>query len=315
MSSRTVRLNTGFDMPLVGLGTWLSKPGEVGSAVRFALQHGYRHIDCAQAYQNQKEIGDVLQEVFEKGDVKRDEVFITSKVWNTFHSYERALGAVEEILSELKLSYLDLCLIHWPMGYQEGGELFPKNGEKMLYSDVDYLETWRALEQKVKEGKIRSIGLSNFSKEQVERVASSGTVKPSALQVELHAYHQQKDLQKFCAEQGIVLTAYSPLANPAMPFHKDGDPNVLHEKVLTRIAQKHNKTNAQVALRAAVQKGIVVIPKSVNEKRILENADIWDFELTPEELQEYENLDRNLRFLDLSPRDGDHPHFPWAKSN
>lgn len=115
-----------------------------------------------------------------------------------------------------------------------------------------------------------------------------------------------------------------------MPFHKDGDPNVLHEKVLTRIAQKHNKvdsqhcnalvaialqTNAQVALRAAVQKGIVVIPKSVNEKRILENADIWDFELTPEELQEYENLDRNLRFLDLSPRDGDHPHFPWAKSN
>lgn len=105
-------------------------------------------------------------------------------MWNTFHSYERALGAVEEILSELKLSYLDLCLIHWPMGYQEGGELFPKNGEKMLYSDVDYLETWRALEQKVKEGKIRSIGLSNFSKEQVERVASSGTVKPSALQVD-----------------------------------------------------------------------------------------------------------------------------------
>jgi aldehyde reductase len=311
MASKSVKLSSGHSMPLVGLGTWLSKPGEVANAVRIALKNGYRHIDCAQAYENQKEIGEVLHEVFTKGEIKREDVFITSKVWNTFHSHQRALDAVDTILEELRIPYLDLCLIHWPMGYKEGGELFPKKGDKMEYSDVDYLDTWKALEEKVKEQKIRSIGLSNFGIEQIKRVIANGSIRPAVLQVELHPYFQQKDLQKFCASENIVLTAYSPLANPAMPFHKEGDPNVLHDPIISRIAKNHNKTNAQVALRGAIQKGIVVIPKSVNEKRILENFNVWDFELTPEELKEYEKIDQNRRFLDPKSRDGDHPHFPW----
>jgi len=176
---------------------------------------------------------------------------------------------------------------------------------------VDYLETWKAMESKVKEGKIRSIGLSNFSAKQIQRVIDNSEIKPAALQVELHPYFQQKVLVDYCKAHHIAVTAYSPLANPAMPFHKAGDPNILHDPVISEIAKKHGKSNAQVALKFLVQKEIVVIPKSVNETRIKENFNIWDFTLTGDEIAKMEGLDKNLRFLDLKSRDGDHPHFPW----
>jgi aldehyde reductase len=309
--STTVKLNSGHEMPLFGLGTWLSKPGEVGNAVKIALTNGYKLLDCAQAYENQAEIGAVLKELFDGGKVKREDVFITSKVWNTFHSYNLALKSVESTLADLKIDYLDLCLIHWPTGYQEGGELFPKKSDKMIYSDVDYLDTWKAMEHMVKQGKVRSIGLSNFNEAQIQRVIENGEVKPAVLQVELHPYFQQKQLVSFCTKNSIAVTAYSPLANPAMPFHKAGDPNILHDPVVSKIAKNHSKNNAQVVLKFLVQKGIAVIPKSVNEKRIVDNAKIWDFTLTDQEVGQMEGLDRNLRFLDLKGRDGDHPHFPW----
>lgn len=307
----SLKLNSGHSMPIFGLGTWMSKPGEVGAAVKVALTNGYKSLDCAQAYENQPEIGAVLKELFDSGVVKREDIFITSKVWNTFHSYEMALKSIESTLADLKIDYLDLCLIHWPTGYKEGGELFPKNGEKMAYSDVDYLETWKAMESKVKEGKVRSIGLSNFSAQQIQRVIDNSEIKPAVLQVELHPYFQQPELVDFCHKHSIAVTAYSPLANPSMPFHKDGDPNVLHDPVISDIAKKHGKTNAQVVLKYIVQMGISVIPKSVSETRIKENFNVWDFTLTDDEMNKMKGLDRNLRFLDLKERDGDHPHFPW----
>ncbi|KAI1710084.1 aldo/keto reductase family domain-containing protein [Ditylenchus destructor] len=310
----TLKLNSGHEMPIFGLGTWLSKPGEVANAVKLALSHGYRLLDCAYAYENQPEIGAALKEVFAEGKIKREDIFITTKVWNTFHSYDLALKNVDMSLQELGLDYLDLVLIHWPTGFKEGGPIFPKNekDDKMLYSDVDYLDTWKALEAKVKEGKIRSIGLSNFSAQQIERVIDNSQIKPANLQVELHLYFQQKSLVAYCKSQGMTVTAYSPLANPAMPFHKQGDPNVMHDETISQIAKNHNKTNAQVALKALVQMEIAVIPKSVNENRIKENFNLWDFTLTDDEMEQVKKMDRNLRFLDLSARDGDHPHFPWG---
>ncbi|KAM3719149.1 Aldo-keto reductase family 1 member [Dirofilaria immitis] len=307
-----VRLNSGHYIPYVGLGTWLSQPGQVGNAVKIALNNGYRHIDCAHVYQNQVEVGKALSEAFEKGNVKRDDIFVTSKIWNTFHSYEMAKKSIDMLLNELRLHYLDLCLIHWPQGYEESGELFPKrpDSEKFKYSNIDYLDTWRAMEEYVRLGKIRSIGLSNFNHKQILRVINNCTIKPDVLQVELHPYFQQRKLHNFCQEHGIVMTAYSPLANPAMPFRKSTDAVLLDDPVILKFAEMHHKSAAQIVLRWGIQRGLVVIPKSVTEKRIIENINIFDFELSAEEMALINGLDRNWRILDLL-RDKDHPFFPF----
>ncbi|CAJ0585509.1 unnamed protein product, partial [Mesorhabditis spiculigera] len=312
MATPTLPLSSGHSIPILGLGTWLSKPGEVGQAVDLALKAGYRHIDCAQAYQNQQEIGAVFKRVF-SGEIPREDVFVTSKVWNTFHSYQKAKEAIDLILAELELEYVDLMLIHWPMGYEEGAEIFPKtaDGTKMRYSKEDYLDTWKALEEAVKEGKIKSIGLSNFNHKQIERIVANSHIKPAVLQVELHPYFQQKKLRDFCKQHNIVVTAYSPLGNPTNPFRKTGDPSILTDDTVTEIAKKYGKTPAQVALRWAIQHNIVVIPKSTSEHRIKENGALFDFELAADELKKIDDLDKKWRILDLTQRDGDHPHFPF----
>ncbi|CAG9537489.1 unnamed protein product [Cercopithifilaria johnstoni] len=307
-----VKLSSGHYIPTVGLGTWLSQPGKVGNALKIALNNGYRHVDCAHVYQNQIELGETFAEIFKEGNVKRTDIFVTSKIWNTFHSHEMAKKNVDIILKELRLDYLDLCLIHWPQGYDESDGLFPKRSddEKFKYSDIDYLDTWRAMEECVRLKKIRSIGLSNFNHKQILRVINNCTIKPAVLQVELHPYFQQHKLHNFCQEHGIVLTAYSPLANPTMPFRKATDASLLDDPIILKLAEVHHKSAAQVILRWALQRGLVVIPKSVTEKRIIENINIFDFELKSEEMALINGLDKNWRILDLS-RDADHPFFPF----
>uniref|UniRef100_A0A0R3RR67 Aldo_ket_red domain-containing protein n=1 Tax=Elaeophora elaphi TaxID=1147741 RepID=A0A0R3RR67_9BILA len=311
MASSLIKLNSGYYIPNIGLGTWLSLPGQVANALKIALNNGYRHIDCAHVYQNQIELGGA----FAEGNVKvrmRSDVFVTSKIWNTFHSYEMAKKNVDIILNELRLDYLDLCLIHWPQGYDESGGLFPQrsDSEKLKYSDIDYLDTWRAMEECVRMKKIRSIGLSNFNHKQILRVINNCSIKPAILQVELHPYFQQHKLHDFCQEHGIVVTAYSPLGNPTMPFRKATDAMLLDDPVILKLAEVHHKSAAQVILRWAIQRGLVVIPKSVTEKRIIENISIFDFELKSEEMALINGLDRNWRILDPA-RDADHPFFPF----
>ncbi|KAK0403458.1 hypothetical protein QR680_016930 [Steinernema hermaphroditum] len=312
MTPHCLELNSGFRFPLFGLGTWLSQPGEVADAVKKAIFAGYRHIDCAHAYGNQKEIGACLEALFAEGAAKREELFITSKIWNTFHSYEAAKSAVDTILEELRLEYLDLCLIHWPIAYKEGGEKFPKDEDgKILYSGIDFMETWKAMEEKVAEGKIRSIGLSNFGEHQIERVWSEGNVKPAVLQVEMNAYLQQPKLIDFCAEKNLHITAYSPLGNAASPMRKEAQPLLLEDPLLREIAEAHQKTVAQIALRFLVQRGVAPIPKSTSEKRLAENFDIFDFALSEEEMLNIASLDRGLRICNAKYRDDGHPEYPW----
>ncbi|KAJ1351758.1 hypothetical protein KIN20_007894 [Parelaphostrongylus tenuis] len=244
--------------------------------------------------------------------IKERNVFITSKVWNTFHSTSACKKHVVEILDQLQLKYIDLMLIHWPMGYEEGGDPFPKrpDSDKMKYSNEDYLTTWKVLEDFVKEGKIRSIGISNFNHKQIERLIANSTVKPAVLQVELHPYLQQKKLRAFCKDKGIAVTAYSSLGNPGSAYFRNpGDPNILTEPTLKKIAAAHGKTPAQVALRWAVQQNIIVIPKSISEARIKENAALFDFKLTEAEMKEIDGLDRGWRLVDLTAGNSDHPHF------
>jgi len=312
---QTIKLSSGYEMPVVGLGTWLSQPGEVGEAVKIALENGYKLLDCAQGYGNQTEVGVALAEVFKKGTVKREDIFITSKIWNTYHSYERAKKAIDIILNELGLSYIDLILLHWPTGFEEGDEFFPKqpDGKHMRYSDVDYLETWKAMEEGVTAGKIRTIGISNFNHKQIQRVIEHAKIMPAALQVEMHPYFRQQKLLDFCSHRSIAVTAYCPLGNPGVKlgFRKEGDSNVLEEKSVMEIAKHHKKTPAQVVLRWAIQRGTAVIPKSVNKPRIVENGNVFDFKLDDDEMETMNKLDKNWRIVDLTERDGDHPHFPF----
>lgn len=308
----TMDLPDGKKIPVFGLGTWKSKPGEVKDAVLYALtEAGYRHIDCAYVYGNEKEVGEALKEAFASGDLKREDVFITSKCWNTFHSREKVTEAINISLANLGLEYLDLYLIHWPMGYKEGAGDFPTGEDgKMIYAETDYLDTWKGMEDVHKAGLAKSIGISNFNSQQITRILDNCTVKPVMNQIEVHPYLTNEDLIKFCKEKNIAITAYSPLGSPDRPWAKPEDPSLLEDPKVKEIAKKHNKTPAQVLLKFPLQRGLIVIPKSVTKARIAENINIFDFELSEEEMQEIASFNRNWRACGLEDV-ADHKDYPF----
>lgn len=225
-------------------------------------------------------------------------MFITSKVWLTFYRKDRVAICVKKILADLKLEYIDLILLHWPFSFQQTDEtLFPVGPDgKILDGGVDYLEAYKALEPLVEQGLIKSIGISNFTKDQVERVVANASIKPVTNQVECHPYLNQEKLRQACQAHGIVLTAYSPLGNPGSAFIKEENKHkLLKDEVVTRLAAKYGKNAGQILIKFQVQRGIIVIPKSVTLERIVSNIDIFDFELTKEELDELLTLNRNYR--------------------
>jgi len=307
-------LDSADAIPVFGLGTWNAKSGEVGAAVRAAIEIGYRHIDCAQAYLNQEEVADAIHGAIADGLVKREDLWITTKIWNTFHSYPAALKSIDDSLQQMRLDYFDLVLIHWPMGYEEGGEMFPFADEartKMKYSDVDFADTWKALEVARIEGKTRHIGVSNFGIGQIMRLVRMARPVPQVVQVECHVYFDQKMMQEYCASEGIAMIAYSPLASQASPFRTPKDPIVFKDPVITEVAKKHKAENSQVALRWLLNQGVGVIPKSSNKARIEENSGALEVIMSESDMKKLSKLNKNKRFVDLKKRDGHHPHFPW----
>jgi len=257
------KLNNGIEIPIFGLGTFQTRSGkETRDAVLYALQSGYRLIDTAAAYGNEEDVGEAAR----KSGIPREEIFITTKLWNTDHGYERALAAFERSLKKLGLSYVDLYLIHWP----EGGL---RN------------ETWKALEKLLKDSKCRAIGVSNYTIRHLNELLKNSSTVPAVNQVEFHPYLYQKELLKFCNSNKIQLEAYSPLTKG----RKLNDPELL------KIARKYSKTSAQILIRWVLQKGVVAIPKSSRKERIEENARVFDFEISDEDMKALDSFNQDYR--------------------
>ncbi|MGZ0084616.1 aldo/keto reductase [Caldibacillus thermoamylovorans] len=266
-------LHNGVRMPWVGLGVYKVKEGEeVKRAVRTALEMGYRHIDTAAFYENEEGVGQAIRE----SGIPREQVFVTTKVWNTDQGYETTLKAFDKSLKKLGFDYVDLYLVHWPV-----------KGK--------YKETYKALEKLYKDGYVRAIGVSNFQIHHLQDVLADCEIKPMVNQVEYHPRLTQKELHAFCRENGIQLEAWSPLMRG----------EILNEPTIVEIGKKYGKTPAQVVLRWDLQNGVVTIPKSVTPARIKENADLFDFSLTDEEMKRIDALNVNKR---IGP-DPDHFNF------
>ena len=258
------RLHNGVEMPYLGLGVYLAREGEeVEHAVGWALEAGYRHIDTASAYQNESGVGAAVR----NSGLARQEVFVTSKVWNSDQGYESTLRAFDRSLNRLGLEYLDLYLVHWPV-----------KGK--------YRETWRALEKLYREGRVRAIGVSNFLRHHLEDLFGSAEIVPMVNQMEFHPWLVQQPLLEYCREKGIQYEAWSPLMQGA----------IIRVPEIGEIAREYGKTAAQVVLRWNLQKGVVTIPKSSNPERIKANAALFDFELSPRDIACLDGLDKAHRF-------------------
>ncbi|MDR6300403.1 aldo/keto reductase [Mesonia maritima] len=297
---KNLEFKNGDKMPVIGLGTWKSKPKEVEKAVEHALKNGYRHIDCAAVYGNETEVGNALQNVFKEGKVKREEVWVTSKLWNNAHKKEDVIPALKNTLNDLKLDYLDLYLMHWPVAFRPGLEGFPEKDEDFLsLEEVPLIETWNAMLEAKKQGLVKHVGVSNFSINKLKSLSKETSQIPEMNQVELHPYLHQDELLKYCKENNIHLTAYSPLGSGdrSDDMKAENEPSLLENDTIKEIAEKHNASAGQILITWAVQRGTAVIPKSTNEKRIVENLESAEVSLDKEDLEKIKKLDKHFRYV------------------
>lgn len=299
---RSVSFANGDRMPLLGLGTWKAAPGQVTSAVREAIRLGYRHIDCASIYGNEREIGAAIRDAIANGEVRREELWITSKLWCNGHGRENVDPALRQTLDDLQLDWLDLYLIHWPVAIRPGVG-FPSSADELLAPDPARLRaTWEGMEAAQQAGLTRHLGVSNFSIRKVQDLLQHSHSHPELNQVELHPLLQQSDLVEFCRQQGIHLTAYSPLGSGDRPAHlKSADePVLLENPVVASIAAEHSCSTAQVLLAWHLCRGISTIPKSVSPERLRENLAAAAIALSPADLERIATLDQGLRLVDGS---------------
>lgn len=269
MNQTYVTLNDGNKIPQFGLGVYMIPgDGNTKAACMEAFRAGYRHIDTAHAYQNERGVGEAVKE----SGIPREEIWITTKLWPSEYGEGKTAAAIDKMLSRLDTGYIDLLLLHQQFG--------------------NYIGAWKDMEKAVAAGKVKSIGISNFESERLEELIAAATIKPSVLQVECHPYYQQNELKKRISSYGTVIESWYPIGH--------GDKGLLNEPVFTELAEKYGKNNVQIILRWHIQEGTIVFPKSTNPKHIQENIDIFDFELTAEEMERIRALDKGVRFFNMS---------------
>ncbi|MBM9603783.1 aldo/keto reductase [Desulfopila inferna] len=287
-------------IPALGLGTWKSSKGDVYGAVREALHIGYTHIDCAPAYENEEEVGAALKEMTDSGQIKRENIWITSKLWNNAHLAADVEPALRKTLADLRLDYLDLYLIHWPVAFKPGVSFPRKASDYLRPEEAPITETWQALEECVGKGLVKHIGVCNFNVRRIGELLATASVPPMMNQIELHPYLQQNDMLEYCRKKNILLTAYSPLGSADRPkgMKRKDEPALLENEVIAQIAGKHGCTPAQVLISWALHRETVVIPKSVNRQRLQENLEAGSITLGSDEMKKIAELDRGFRYVD-----------------
>ena len=299
------KLNTGDKIPVIGLGTFGSDTysnDEVADAVKFAIENGYRHIDCASVYGNEKEIGQVLSGLMSDGVVKREELWITSKVWNDMHGEGDVIASCKQRLQDLQLDYLDLFLIHWPFPnyHAPGCDVNSRNPDSKPYNHESYMVAWRQMEQLVGMGLVRNIGTSNMTVPKMELLLRDAKIKPAVNEMELHPHFQQPELYDFMLGNDIQPIGYSPIGSPGRPERdKTADDTVdIEDPAIVKIAERLNVHPAVVCIKWGVQRGHVVIPFSVKPEKIKSNlAAATSNPILPEEMEEIAKIDKNCRLI------------------
>ncbi|XP_063835738.1 aldo-keto reductase AKR2E4-like [Ostrinia nubilalis] len=306
-----IKLNDGREVPALGIGTWLGftrdggrvevKGDDVQKAVEWAIDAGYRHIDTAHIYNTEDQVGRAVNKKISEGVIKREDVFITTKLWNDRHAKDSVVPALRESLKQLNLDYVDLYLIHWPIAELSNHSL----------ANIDYVETWQGMIESRDLGLAKSIGVSNFNKAQLDRLSSLSRVKPSMLQVEINLNLQQPELLAYCKQKNIAVTGYTPFGSLLdSKARDDAPPPRVTEPALVAIAQKYNKTVPQVALRYEIELGVIPIPKSTNKHRIEQNIDVFDFSLSQQERDLLRSYDRRYRVIAVKHWEAS-PYYPF----
>lgn len=310
MQTPTISLADGGQIPTVGLGMWKIPKPKCPGVVHDALAMGYRHLDCACDYGNEPEVGEGLASAIKEGIVTRDDVWVTSKLWNTYHRPEHVRLAVERTLQDLQIEQLDLYHVHFPicLEFVPFEHRYPPEwffdpdapSPSMKTVEVPIRETWAAMEELVDAGLVKRIGVCNFGTSLLRDLLSQCRIRPSVLQVELHPYLRQRNLVRYATSESIAVTAFSPLG--AKSYQSIGmagpDESVLDDTIVASIAQRHGKTTAQIVLRWGVQRGAAVIPKSEQSNHLKENLELFDFELSTGEMTAIDDLDQHRRFND-----------------
>lgn len=332
--SPTITLASGHQMPMVAFGTWKSAPGVTAEAVKIAVRAGYRNLDCANDYNNEHEVGKALKELFAAGEVTRQDLFIQAKLWNSNHRPEHVIQDLQQTLKDLGVEYLDSFVIHWPQACPSSGAkcstrldgahpdhhstnaMFPLDDDGYFCADKTshFVETWHAMEDLVEKGLVRSIGLSNFNKAQIAEVLKNVRKHPvSLLQNECHPYLQQKDLIDYCRCNGIAFQAFSPLGSGDTHLAVHSSPTgviPLKDPFIQGLAQKYSKDAGQIMLRWNFQRGVCVATKSVSEKRIQGNFQLFSWDIAAEDMTSFEAINYGWRHL-LWRETSHHPDYPF----
>lgn len=294
----TLAFPNGDTLPMLGLGTFKSEPGSMYNIIKKAILLGYQHIDCAPVYGNQAEIGTAISDAITEGITSREKLWITSKLWNDNHAPEDVEPAIEHTLRELRLDYLDLYLVHWPVVVKKGMFLPETGADLISLEELPINTTWKAMERLVEKGLCRHIGVSNFSTKKLADLLESAKIKPEVNQIELHPYLRQEKMFDFCKRNSIFLTAYSPLGSPDRPerLKETGEPVLMQEPILLSLAQKHSCDPAQILLSWLLHKGAAVIPKSSNVVRMKMNLEAQGISLSKKDSKLLDDLDRHRRY-------------------
>jgi aldehyde reductase len=300
-NQRNFALNDGDgEIPALGFGTLVSDTAETRSATKAAVEAGFRHLDCAERYRNEEEVGGALKELFAQGTVRREDLFVTTKLWNNNHRPERVKSALQASLNRLGLDSVDLYLVHTPFAFQPGDDQDPRDPHgAVVYDDgVTLDETWTAMEALVDDGLSRAIGLSDIDVDGTRKIVNGARIKPAVVEVESHPYHPQWDLHEYCTTEGIILLAFAPLGH-AM------EPRLLDDPLVVSMARRFGKTPAQVLLAWGIQRGSAVLTSSVRPARIVENFDVTA--LPENAIHEISELETRIRFNSVV--DGGEPGF------